>query len=545
MPPSKSPRFVFVTGGVMSGLGKGITTASTGRILQSMGFSVTAIKIDPYLNVDAGTLRPTEHGEVWVTDDGGEIDQDLGHYERFLDIDLGKRHNITTGQVYFSVVQKERAGAYLGKTVQIIPHITDEIKARLFEAANQNDFVLVEIGGVVGDYENIPFLEAARQLKLEGKPVVFAHVSYLPIPGYLGEAKTKPTQHSVRQLREIGIQPDFVVCRSPVPVDDVRKGKIALFCNVTARDVISNPDLKNIYELPLVFEQQGFGNRLLEKFGMKPRRANLSSLKKFINGERRATRGVKIGIVGKYFDIGTSQLSDSYISVIEAVRHAAVASNAKPKITWLDSKDPELLSKISRMDGVIIPGGFGKSGTEGKIEAIRFLRENGKPFLGLCFGLQLAVVEFARNVCGLNGANSTELEPKTRHPVIDVLPQQARLLQESRYGASMRLGALPTKIGAGTLARKVYRTETIFQRHRHRYEVNPKYIETLKEKGLVFSGFSPEGIVDTIELPKHRFFFATQYHPEFKSRPNRPEPAFLGFVKAASASRSTTKIKSP
>ena len=528
-----------MTGGVLSGLGKGITTSSIGKVLQSKGFTVTAIKIDPYINIDAGTLRPTEHGEVWVTDDGGEIDQDLGHYERFLDTDLSKEHNITTGQVYRVVIENERKGEYLGKTVEVIPHIPDEIKRRIKNIAKKAkaDFVLTEIGGTVGDYQNVLFLEAAREMKLEGENVLFIHVGYLPVLSYLGEMKTKPMQHSVKEIRTIGIQPDFIICRSDYPVDEVRKNKIALFCNVKKDDIISNPNLENVYELPLIFEKQKLGEKILKKLDIKPKFSDLKPWKKFIEKSKSIKKVVKIGIVGKYFDIGKYKLPDSYVSVIEAIKHAAWCNNVKPEIDWIDSKvfekNPKKISILKKMDGIIVPGGFGASGVEGKIATIKYVRENKIPYLGLCYGMQLAVVEFARNVCKLERANTTENDPKTPHPVIDFIPEQVKLIRESRYGATMRLGAYPAILKKGSIIRKLYGKEKISERHRHRYEVNPKYVDILEKNGCIFSGRSPDGVLmEFMELPKHPFFVGTQGHPEFKSRPMKPSPMFDGLLKA-------------
>ena len=531
--------YIFVTGGVLSGLGKGITTASIGKVLQSKGFKVTAIKIDPYINLDAGTLRPTEHGEVWVTEDGGEIDEDLGHYERFLDVNLSKRHNITTGQVYKEVIERERRGEYLGKTVETIPHVTDEIKRRIKEVAKETkaDFVLIEIGGTVGEYQNVIYYEAARQMKVEGEKVLFVHVSYLPVPKHLGEAKTKPTQSSVRELREIGIQPDFIICRSEVPLDDVRRDKIALFCNLAREDVISDPDVENVYEIPLIFERQKLGDRILQKFNLKAKKSDLEEWKKFIKKVKNLKKKVRIGIVGKYFDIGRFKLPDAYISVIEAIKHAAWNNDVKPEMEWIDSKifekNPSKLSILKKFDGIIVPGGFGLSGIEGKIAAIRYVRENNIPYLGLCLGMQLAVVEFARNVCGLEGAHTTEVNPNTPYPVVDLIPEQIRKLREVGYGATMRLGAYPAVLKEGTLIRKLYGKKKVSERHRHRYEINPEYIDVLEKNGLVFSGKSPDGILmEFLELPNHPCFIATQAHPEFKSRPMKPSPMFDGLIKA-------------
>ncbi|MBI2085513.1 MAG: CTP synthase [Candidatus Aenigmarchaeota archaeon] len=531
--------YIFVTGGVVSGLGKGITTASLGRVLKSKGFSVTAVKIDPYINVDAGTLRPTEHGEVWVTEDGGEIDQDLGHYERFLDITISKEHNITTGQVYREVIEKERRGDFLGKTVEVIPHIPDEIKRRIRNAAEKTkaDFVLVEIGGVVGDYQNILFLEAARQIKFDGDNAIFIHVGFLPVLRHLGEMKSKPLQHSVRALMQTGIIPDFIVCRSEQPVDDVRKEKIAMFCNVHDKDIISNPDVENVYELPLIFEEQKFGEKILEKLNISAKGSDMKEWRAAVAKMNNASGIVKIGIVGKYFDIGSFKLADSYISVIEAVRHAAAWSGVKPEIVWIDSKgfekNPGKLGDLNNLDGIIVPGGFGSTGIEGKIAAIKYARENNIPFLGLCYGLQLAVIEFARNVCGLKGANSTEIDPNTQYPVIDILPEQKKIIEGKNYGATMRLGGQQVLIKNGTLASRLYGKDRVTERFRHRYEISPQYVETLEKNGFVMSGSTPDGRIKQIgELPKLKFFLGTQFHPEFTSRLTEPNPLFAGFIKA-------------
>jgi CTP synthase len=532
--------YIIVTGGVVSGLGKGITTASVGKILQMHGYNVTAMKIDPYINCDAGTLRPTEHGEVWVTEDGGEIDQDLGHYERFLDINIPKYHNITSGQVYGAVIDKERKGKYLGKTVQPIPHVTNEIKNRIRRPAKDKnyDFILVEIGGTVGDYENVLFLEAVRQMKLEGDKVLFVHVTYVPVLDALGEAKTKPTQHSVKLLREIGIQPDFIVARADDPLDSVRKEKIALFCNVREEDVISDSNIDHVYAVPLLFEEQQLCKKILRKMRLRKDVEDVKPWKDFITNIRNLKESVTIGIVGKYFDIGTSQLSDSYISVIEAVKHASWKNNVIPKIHWIDSKEFEeesnKLSTLDHVDGIIVPGGFGLSGIQGKIDTITYTREHHIPYLGLCLGMQLAVVEYAQNVCKLPDAHSKEVIKDTKYPVIDFIPEQVNILQESRYGATMRLGSYPAILKSGTKVHELYGTDKVEERHRHRYEVNPDFVKTLEDGGLVFSGHSPDGVLmEFLELPDHPFFIATQAHPEFKSRPIKPAPLFDGFVKAA------------
>jgi len=532
-------KFIFITGGVISGLGKGIVTSSIGKMLQFRGFRVSACKIDPYINFDAGTLRPTEHGEVWVTEDGGEIDQDLGHYERFLDTNILRSHNITTGQVYYKVIKKEREGKYLGQTVQPIPHVTDEIKKRIKDVARESkaDFLLVEIGGTVGDYENILFLEAARQMKLEKEKVLYVHVAYLPIPKSLGEMKTKAVQHSVRELRNFGIQPDFIIGRSDTYLDDVRKRKIALFCNVNEDDVISDPEIENIYKVPLVFEREKFGDKILSKFRIKRQSPASEEWSVFIEKVEALKENAKIGIVGKYFDIGRFQLPDSYVSVIEAIKHAAWHNYRKPLINWIDSKlfeeKDENLSILKKVDGIIVPGGFGATGVEGKIKSIKYARENRIPYLGLCLGLQLAVVEFARNICGLESANSAEIDPETPYPVIDLLPEQKEILRKSKYGATMRLGAQPVKIKRSTLAYKLYHLEEVTERFRHRYEINPEYVGVLEENGFVFSGMTTDNrIMQVGELPKHPFFIGSQFHPEFTSRPLRPNPLFDGFIQA-------------
>jgi len=543
-------KFIFITGGVISGLGKGIVTSSIGKMLQFRGFRVSACKIDPYINFDAGTLRPTEHGEVWVTEDGGEIDQDLGHYERFLDVNIARSHNITTGQVYHEVITKEREGKYLGQTVQPIPHVTDEIKKRIREVAKNSgaDFLLVEIGGTVGDYENILFLEAARQMKLEREKALYVHVAYLPIPKSLGEMKTKAVQHSVRELRNFGIQPDFIIGRSDTYLDDVRKRKIALFCNVSENDVISDPEIENIYKVPLIFEQEKFGDKILSKLRMKSRRSRYEEWTSFAKKIETLSETVKIGIVGKYFDIGRFQLPDSYVSVIEAIKHATWHNDRKPSLDWIDSKlfeeETENLSILEKADGVIVPGGFGATGVEGKIVAVKYAREKGIPFLGLCLGLQLAVVEFARNVCGLEGANSTEIDPNTPHPVIDLLPEQKEILKKSKYGATMRLGAQRVKIKPSTLAHRLYRQEEATERFRHRYEINPAYVERLEKNGFVFSGMTADNRIMQIgELANHPFFIGSQFHPEFTSRPLRPNPLFGGFVRACVTNGCATRSR--
>lgn len=533
-------KYIFVIGGVLSGLGKGVVTSSIGKLIQSQGYTVTAVKVDPYINFDAGTMRPTEHGEVWVTYDGGEIDQDLGNYERFLDIKLSKENNITTGKVYYTVIQKERRGGYLGKTVQPIPHVTDEIKDRITEIGirAKADFVLVEIGGTVGDYENMLFLEAARQLHLESKPVVFAHVTYLPVPSHLGEMKTKPTQHSVRELQRLGITPDFILGRSKKKIDKVRLEKLSVFCNVHPNQVISVPDTENIYEVPLILEEQNFTREILSKFNLKYKKSEeLEKWKTFIDSINSFDKEVEIGIVGKYFDTGEFTLKDSYISVIEAVKHASWNNRVRSKITWIDSKSYEKneskLEELRKFSAIIVPGGFGNSGIEGKISAIRFARENKIPYLGLCYGMQLAVIEYARNICGFD-ANTTEVCKESKCPVIDILPEQIEKIRKSNYGATMRLGSWPAKLKENTLIASLYSELDIEEIHRHRYEVNPNYVSKLEEQGIIFSGKSPDRVLmEFLELPNHPYFVATQAHPEFNSRPMKPAPLFDGLIKAA------------
>jgi len=534
-------KYIVVTGGVISGLGKGVVTASIGNLIQAQGYRVSAVKIDPYLNFDAGTMRPTEHGEVFVTADGGETDQDIGTYERFLEKNLSRKNNITTGQVFAKVIEMERNLEFGGKCVEVIPHVPQEVQRRVKEVAEKEnaDFVLIEVGGTVGDYQNVLFLEAFREMHLQGNGVVFVHVVYLPVPSNLGEMKTKPAQHSVRELNGIGIQPDFLVCRAQMPIDKIRKEKLALFCNLKEENIIAAPDVKTIYEEPLVFEEQDLTKKLLEKFGLPFKKSKeFEEWKNFVEKIKKVEKIVKIGIVGKYFDIGDFTLEDSYISVIEAIKHACWKNNVKPSIQWIDSKkfekNPETLNELKEYGGIIVPGGFGSSGVEGKISAIKYCRENNIPFLGLCYGLQLAVIEFARNVCGLKDANSTEIDAKTKNPCIDILAEQEKLLREKNYGNTMRLGNYPAKLLKNSKVWELYgKKELIVERHRHRFEVNPAFIKILEEKGLVFSGVSPDRkLMEFIEIPEHKFFIATQSHPEFTSKPLNPNPLFEGFVKS-------------
>ncbi len=518
---------MFVTGGVLSGLGKGITASSIGLLLKSRGLNVTAIKIDPYLNCDAGTMNPYQHGEVFVLDDGGEVDMDLGSYERFLDINLTREHNITTGKIYKSVIEKERRGDYLGATVQIIPHITDEIKASIKRVAEKDraDVAIIEIGGTVGDIEGMPFLEAIRQLhqELGDENCVFVHTTLVPLMDSVGEQKTKPTQHSVKELRAIGIQPDIIVGRSDEPLKESIKKKISLFCDVPVEAVISAPHVPSIYQVPLVFEEQGLANLLLKRLKLRAEQKDLSQWKEFLESVLNPTATVRIALVGKYTD-----LKDSYVSYEEALAHAGAALRAKVDIKWIEADffDEKLLEDV---DGLIVPVGFGKRGAEGKIKAIKYARTREVPFLGICYGFQLAVIEFCRNVLGLEGANSTEFNG-CKHPVIYLMPEQHEIAEK---GATMRLGAQMVMIERGTLAYKLYGTTQISERHRHRYEVNPDYIREIESHGLKFSGKSLDGRrMEICELKDHPFFIASQFHPEFKSRPTKPRPLFLGLVKA-------------
>ncbi len=534
-------KFVFVTGGVASSLGKGITAASLGRLLKARGLKVALQKIDPYLNVDAGTMNPYQHGEVFVTEDGAETDLDLGHYERFVDINLTRKSNVTTGQIYGAVIEKERRGEYLGQTVQVIPHITDEIKRRIREVAEEwdADVTIVEIGGTVGDIEGLPFLEAARQFKLDvgAEHVLYLHVTLIPtVAG--GELKTKPTQHSVRELRSIGIQPDGLVCRTPSPLTEEMRRKIALFCDTPPDAIFEAVDTDFIYEVPLMLEEQGIARWVMQRLGLSDGEPDLNDWHEVVRRGRHPSREVTIAMVGKYV-----QLRDAYLSVVEALKHGGFAHQAKVNIRWVDAErlinePPEEL--LNGVHGIVVPGGFGYRGIEGKIAAIRYARENGIPFLGLCLGLQCAVIEFARHVCGLTEANSAEFDPETRHPVIALMDEQRRVVQK---GGTMRLGAYPCFLKPGTKIAEIYGGHLVYERHRHRYEVNPRYHELLERHGMVLSGISPDGkLVEAIELPDHPFFTATQFHPEFKSRPNRPHPLFAAFVGAALKQRAETLV---
>ncbi len=531
-------KFIFVIGGVLSGVGKGVTSASIGKILQSKGFRVTAIKIDPYINVDAGTMNPIEHGEVFVTEDGDETDQDLGNYERFLDVNIPRDNYMTTGRVYLTVIQKERNLEYGGKCVEVVPHIPEEVIRRIKRAADkaEADFTIIEIGGTVGEYQNLLFLEAARMMHLKNpQDVLFVMVSYLPIPSKIGEMKTKPTQYAARSLNSAGIQPDFIIARSRVPLDEPRKEKISTFCNVQKEDVISAPDVDSIYDVPLNFEKDNLGNLILRKLGMEEREDNLADWRQMVEEVKQAQNKVKIGMVGKYFDTGDFTLADSYISVIEAVKHGARLNKAKPEFVWLSAEEIEKegTASLEGLDGIIIPQGWGSRGSEGKIKAIQYCRENKVPYLGLCYGMQMAVIEFARHVCGLEGANSAEIDPQTPHPVIHIMPQQKKYLEAKQYGGTIRLGAWPCRLQPNTHILEIYKGKAdISERHRHRYEFNNEYREQLEKAGLTIGGVSPDGqLVEAIEITDHPFFVGTQFHPEYKSRPLNPHPIFVEFVK--------------
>lgn len=533
-------KYIFVTGGVVSSLGKGITAASLGRLLKNRGYKVTIQKFDPYINIDPGTMSPYQHGEVFVTDDGAETDLDLGHYERFIDVNLPKASNVTTGKVYQSVINKERKGEYLGSTIQVIPHITNEIKERVLRVGrNDNaDIVITEIGGTVGDIESLPFLEAIRQVKKDvpnRNDVLYIHVTLIPYIHAAGELKTKPTQHSVKELRSIGIQPDIIVCRTEKTVSDDMKKKIALFCDVDARAVINNETCSTIYEVPLLLQEEGLDRIVLEKLGLEDRHCDMDEWTAMVNRIKEtdaSDKEINIALVGKYV-----ALHDAYLSVVESLHHAGYANGVQVKIKWIDSEELEkpgvnLDEVFGDVSGIVIPGGFGSRGVEGKIATVRYAREHKVPFLGLCLGMQCAVIEFARHVCGMEGANSTEFVPGTPYPVIDLMADQADVTEK---GGTMRLGTYPCKLMEGSVARSLYdNNEIIYERHRHRYEVNNDFRAKLEEKGLVFSGTSPDNrLVEIIELKDHPYFEATQAHPEFKSRPTRPHPLFMGLIKAA------------
>ena len=524
-------KYIFVTGGVVSSLGKGIASASIGHLLESRGLKVTFLKLDPYINVDPGTMSPYQHGEVFVTDDGAETDLDLGHYERYTSVTMSRKNNYTTGKIYDNVINKERKGDYLGGTVQVVPHITDEIKRCIKEAANKKDIVIVEIGGTIGDIESLPFLEAIRQLKFDvpAGDVIYIHLTLVPYVQAADELKTKPTQHSVNKLREIGIQPDILLCRTDRFIPEGMKAKIALFCNVRKEAVITAKDVDTIYEVPLVFHQEGLDDIILKQLRLKAGRPDLKKLEGVVKRIKSPEHTINIAVIGKYID-----LKDSYKSLAEALNHGGIASNSKVSIAWIDAEDVEEKGPehfIYGMDGVLIPGGFGKRGIEGKIESIRYARENQIPFFGICLGMQCAVIEFSRNVLHLNKANSSEFDRNTAYPVIYLLPGQRNI---KKMGGTMRLGAYPCVIKRGSLAFKAYKKTNISERHRHRYEFNNKYKEVLTKNGMIISGTSPDNkLAEIIELSNHPWFVASQFHPEFKSRPLDPHPLFKGFIKAA------------
>ena len=526
-------KFIFMTGGVVSSLGKGITSASLGFLLKSRGIKVTIMKVDPYINVDPGTMSPYQHGEVYVTEDGAETDLDLGHYERFIDENMSQMNNITTGQIYNTVISKERRGDYLGATVQVIPHITDEIKQRIILLARQSyaDIIIVEVGGTVGDIESLPFLEAIRQFCVECgvKNTLKMHLTLLPYIATAGEVKTKPTQHSVMRLREIGIQPDFLICRSDREIDEGTKSKISLFCNVEPQAVIEAIDVSTIYEVPLRLANQNLDDLVIEKFNLEATPRDLKPLEEIIQKIKAPEKEVEIAICGKY-----TQLHDAYKSIVEAFVHAGVANNAGVKLRWVDSEDIEsdgAQKYLSGVQGILIPYGFGHRGIEGKLAAIRHAREKKVPFFGICLGMQCAVIEFSRNVCGIKNANSSEFDPNTPNPVIDIMEAQKAIQQK---GGTMRLGTYPCVTVKNTHARRIYESEIIIERHRHRYELNNDYRRILQEHGMILSGLSPDGnLVEMLELGDHPFFVACQFHPELKSRIIRPHPIFKNFVKAA------------
>ncbi len=556
MSQKKEHQYIFVVGGVMSGVGKGVSSSAIGTILQARGLRVTALKIDPYVNVDAGTMNPTEHGEVFVLNDGDECDQDMGNYERFLDQDLSRIHYMTTGRVYLSVIERERSMQYQGRNVEVVPDVPEEVIRRIRQASDQTDadVTIVEVGGTIGEYQNILFLEAGRMMKVsEPDNVMFVMVSYLPIPSKVGEMKTKPTQYASRSLNSAGIQADVILARSERVLDKKRKDKIATFCNIASDRVISAPDVESIYEVPINFEKNRLGEIITEELGLTGRggSSDLKQWKSFVNKSRRADKAVDIAVVGKYFGSGDFILADVYISVLEALKISGYHLKVKPNIHYINSEQfspadsapsekaaRERLKELDQYDGVLIPGGFGTRGIEGKIRVVEYLREHGIPFFGLCYGMQIAVVEYARNVAEISGATTGEMDDSAEHRVVDILPDQKEKLASGRYGNSMRLGAYPARLERGTVARRAYRADEISERHRHRFEVNPDYIEPLTAAGLVFSGRSPDGrLMEIAELPreKHPFFLATQFHPEFQARPLKPHPLFSGFIKAALA----------
>jgi len=526
-------KYIFVTGGVVSSLGKGITAASLGRLLKARGFNVFMQKFDPYINIDPGTMSPIQHGEVYVTEDGAETDLDLGHYERFTDVNLLKSSNITTGRIYSSVLTKERRGEYLGSTVQVIPHITNEIIQKVYDAGEESgaEIVITEVGGTVGDIESIPFIEAIRQVRREVgiENTIYIHCTLVPYLKAAGEIKTKPTQHSVKTLNAQGISPDFIGVRSEVQLSDSAKEKLALFCNIKKENVIEILDAKSIYHVPVNLQDQKLDELVLKRFGLDTPNIDMNEWNLFVDKLDNVQSQITIGLVGKYVS-----LEDAYLSVSESLLHAGVELNVKTKIKWIDAEkvDSDNVAEIlSDCDGVLIPGGFGKRAIQGKLAAVNYARVNNVPFLGICLGMQLATIEYARNVAGIEDANSTEMDDTTKNPIIDYLPDQYLGID---LGGTMRLGAYDCELKEGTLARSLYKQDLISERHRHRYEFNNKYIKVLEEAGLVFSGFNPRsGLVEIVEIPEHKFFIAGQFHPEFKTRPGKPSPIFYGFVKAS------------
>jgi len=529
----KQTKFIFVTGGVVSGLGKGVASASIAALLENRGLKISQMKVDPYLNVDPGTMNPYQHGEVYVTDDGAETDLDLGHYERFTTQTVSARNNLTTGQVYDTVLNKERRGDYLGKTVQVIPHVTDEIKSRIRQAAEGADVCIVEIGGTVGDIESLPHLEAIRQLRTDigREHTLYIHLTLVPYISTSGEMKTKPTQHSVKALREIGIQPDIILCRSSRPLEQELKDKIALFCSTAPSTVFDCPDVDTIYAVPLQLKEQGLDDKIAEMLNIWSRGADMSRWEQVVRVLRSGENVARIAVVGKYV-----HLVDSYKSLHEALLHGGLASGGRVELTYVDAEEvPDHKEVLAEADGILVPGGFGERGIEGKIQAIRYAREKRLPFFGICLGMQLMVVEFARHVAGLEKANSTEFDPATPHPVIHLMESQKQVRHK---GATMRLGAYPCRLQPGTRALEAYRTPEISERHRHRYEVNNQYREQLAARGLVFSGLSPDGqLVEMCELPSHPWYLGCQFHPEFKSKPFLPHPLFAAFIAAAAEYR--------
>lgn len=526
-------KYIFVTGGVVSSLGKGITAASLGRLLKNRGLKVTIQKFDPYINVDPGTMSPYQHGEVFVTDDGAETDLDLGHYERFIDINLSKNSNVTTGKIYSTVISKERRGEYLGGTVQVIPHITNEIKDRVFRAGKEagSDVVITEIGGTVGDIESLPFLEAIRQIKSDigRENVMYIHVTLIPYIKAAGEVKTKPTQHSVKELRSIGIQPNVIVCRTEHELSNDLKRKIALFCDIDPSAVVECKDASTLYEVPLYLREEGLDEYVVKHLNLQVGPPNMAEWEALVARVKSLKKTTEIAIVGKYV-----ALHDAYLSIVESLSHAGFDADAEVKIRWVNAEEVtsgNVKERLSGVHGILVPGGFGDRGIEGKVTAIRYARENGVPFFGICLGMQVAVVEYARHMAGLEGANSSEINPATPYPVIDLLPEQKDI---EDLGGTMRLGLYPCKVLPGSLAAQCYGDELVYERHRHRYEFNNEYRERMEAAGFRFSGTSPDGrLVEMIELPDHPWFLAVQFHPEFTSRPNRPQPLFREFVKAA------------